>query len=272
MSSSKSISSSRRRSTRRDLQSCLSRFEPNVNATSTETRLALEVEGVGKHFDGVKALDGISMRLDRGEILGVIGPNGSGKTTLLNVITGVIKADAGTIRCGEVSWRWLPPPRISRLGIARTFQNIRLFEGMTVAEHLEVAAGNSDKQASQGGGIESIMAELELESVSASVAETLSYGMQRRVELARALASDPHFLLLDEPAAGLNPAETENLHHDLIRLRDERGCGLVLIDHDVRLIMRTCQRVMVLSEGRVISEGPPEEVRRDRAVIEAYLG
>jgi ABC-type branched-subunit amino acid transport system ATPase component len=234
---------------------------------------AIEIHEIEKRFDGVRALDGVSLQINRQEILGVIGPNGSGKTTLLNTITGVVRADRGELRCGHVRWRWMPPYKVLRLGIARTFQNIRLFEGMTVREHVEVAAANTASGAGRRReAAQRVLGELQLEGYAEQVAQTLSYGLQRRVELARALASEPAFLLLDEPAAGLNSGETDALRSDLLAVRDRVGCGIVLIDHDVRLIMRACERVVVLNEGQTISQGAPDAVRRDPAVIAAYLG
>jgi ABC-type branched-subunit amino acid transport system ATPase component len=234
---------------------------------------AIEVRKIEKRFDGVRALDGVSVDINRREILGVIGPNGSGKTTLLNAITGVVRADSGEMRCGNARWRWLPPYKVLRLGIARTFQNIRLFEGMTVREHVEVAAANAgDDAARPRESADEVLEQLGLQDHADLVAQTLAYGIQRRVELARALASRPAFLLLDEPAAGLNSGETDALRRDLLEIRERAGCGIVLIDHDVRLIMRTCERVVVLNDGRTISEGTPDVVRRDPAVVAAYLG
>lgn len=228
---------------------------------------ALCAKGLRKHFDGVKALDGVDFELEPGQVLGIIGPNGSGKTTLLNVITGVVRADAGELTLGDRSWLFLPPFKVMRMGVARTFQNIKLFEGMTVSDHLEIAAINAGREA-----VDDIVEALGLDAYRDRVAATLSYGLQRRVELARALAGRPRFLLLDEPAAGLNQSETEMLRRDLLRIRDRVGCGIALIDHDVKLIMQSSDRVLVLSEGRVISRGDPSTVRSDPAVIEAYLG
>lgn len=227
----------------------------------------LRARGLRKHFDGVKALDGVDFEIESGQVLGIIGPNGSGKTTLLNVITGVVRPDEGELTLGDRSWTFLPPFKVMRMGVARTFQNIRLFEGMTVADHLEIAAINAGH-----GSVDDVVEALGLDQYMDRAAETLSYGLQRRVELARALAGRPAFLLLDEPAAGLNQSETELLRRDLLAIREQAGCGIALIDHDVKLIMQSSDRVLVLNEGQVISRGDPSTVRSDPAVIEAYLG
>ena len=239
-------------------------------ATENTEREVLRVSSLWKHFAGVKALDGVDLEVARGSIVGVIGPNGSGKTTLLNAITGVVRADGGVVQVGDRSWTTLPPAQVMRYGIARTFQNIRLFDGMTVAQHLEVPYISRGKK--QGVSVEAVLAATGLESHADKLATTLSYGGQRRVELARALAGAPTFLLLDEPAAGLNNKETDSLREDLLKLSVDYDCGIVLIDHDVNLIMRTCSRVVVLNEGKVISQGEPSAVRSDPLVVEAYLG
>jgi ABC-type branched-subunit amino acid transport system ATPase component len=232
----------------------------------------LVATGIGKEFGHVRALAGVNLSVGQREILGLIGPNGSGKTTLLNSITGVVKPDEGTFELGASSWRWLPPHRISRLGIARTFQSVRLFVGMTVFENVRVAATASLSARAAGERAREVMAELGIEHLADHLVENLPYGARRTTELARALAERPSFVLLDEPAAGLDAREAQELGDMLRRIRDEYGCGVVVVEHDVGLIMRNCDAVLVLHEGSVIAHGPPSEVRRDPAVISAYLG
>jgi ABC-type branched-subunit amino acid transport system ATPase component len=237
--------------------------------------MRLATDNITKTFAGVHALSDVSVGVDKGEIVGIIGPNGSGKTTLVNVISGVIAPTSGSVTLGGDSWERRPSHRVARSGIARTFQTIRLFSEMTVLENVEVAASCSP----QTRGVRrarmatrEALGMLDLVGESDAVVSTLSYGRQRRVELARAVVGRPHFLLLDEPAAGLNNAESDDLLETLLRLRDAVGCGVLLIDHDLRLIMRGTDRIHVLNEGRTLTEGTPEAVRRDPKVIAAYLG
>jgi ABC-type branched-subunit amino acid transport system ATPase component len=235
----------------------------------------LEVEAISKDFAGVQALAGVSLRLEKGEILGVIGPNGSGKTTLINVVSGVIPPTAGSARMDGTALTELPSHRVARCGIGRTFQNIRLFRDMTAIENVETAASRSPRTK---GIVRPRKASREaltmvgLGSRADTVVSTLPYGLQRRVEIARAIASRPHFLLLDEPAAGLNEAESDDLLNVIRLVRERLGAGILVVDHDLRLIMRVAERIHVLNEGRTLAEGAPQEVRHDRAVIEAYLG
>jgi ABC-type branched-subunit amino acid transport system ATPase component len=235
----------------------------------------LEVESLSKDFAGVHALVEVSLHVDQAEILGVIGPNGSGKTTLINVISGVIRPSGGQVRMdGKVLTR-LPPYRVARSGIGRTFQNIRLFRDMTVMENVETAASRSPRAKGflrpRRVSREALQV-LELERLADTIVGSLPYGLQRRVEIARAIATQPRFLLLDEPAAGLNEAESDQLLEQIRALRTELGAGILLVDHDLRLVMRVSQRIHVLNEGRTLAEGAPEQIRRSPAVIEAYLG
>lgn len=229
----------------------------------------LALTGVVKQFRGLRALDGVSMRVAEGEIVGLIGPNGSGKTTLLNVASGVLKPTSGRVSIADVEAAGRSPHQISQLGVGRTFQQIRLFAEMTVRENVEVGAVARRQDT---GRVNELLARLDLGADADRLAITLAYGRQRRAEIARALAGRPRFLLLDEPAAGMNEAESDALLETIRSVRDDEGCAVLIVDHDLRLIMRLCERIHVLAEGKTISEGTPEEVRRDPAVIQAYLG
>jgi ABC-type branched-subunit amino acid transport system ATPase component len=237
--------------------------------------MVLATDSITKTFAGVKALSDVSLSANKGEIVGIIGPNGSGKTTLVNVISGVIPPTSGSVRLGDERWSRRPSHRVARAGIARTFQTIRLFEEMTVLENVEVAATCSPH--SRGvrrarHATRDTIAMLGLDGHAHTVASTLPYGLQRRVEMARAAVGQPHFLLLDEPAAGLNETESDELLETLLRLREALECGVLLIDHDLRLIMRGTDRIHVLNEGRTLAEGTPDEIRHNPRVIAAYLG
>lgn len=233
----------------------------------------LVVEGVSKYFSGLHALENVSFNLQQGEILGLIGPNGSGKTTLINVITGLLPLSAGKVFVDGVDISNKPPYEVARAGLARTFQTIRLFRELTVMENVEVAAvsmGLSRAQAKRKA-LEAIE-ELGLLNWLNRLAGELPYGHERRLEVARALALGPKFLLLDEPAAGLNEEESDELLNILAPIPKQRRLGLLIVDHDMRLIMRLCHRLHVLNYGKTIGEGTPDEVRKIPAVIEAYLG
>jgi branched-chain amino acid transport system ATP-binding protein len=203
----------------------------------------------------------------------LIGPNGSGKTTLINVVTGLLKPTGGRVAIGNMEITGWPPHKIARLGVARTFQTIKLFAGLTVMENVEVAAvsaGLSRRQAKQQAA--ATLGELGIERLAGLPAGALPYGEERRVEIARALARQPGFLLLDEPAAGLNEQESDTLLQTLATIPARYGCGILIVDHDMRLIMRLCNQLHVLNYGLTIGEGTPEQIRQNPAVIEAYLG
>lgn len=234
---------------------------------------ALEVTGVTVEFSGLKALNSVSLTLHRGEILGLIGPNGSGKTTLINAITGQVPLATGHVQLGQIRLSNLDPRRIALAGVSRSFQVVRLFSNMTVLENVETAAlakGFPRRVAREKA--RAMLSEFSLSARADDLAAELNYGDKRRVEIARALTADPAFLLLDEPAAGMNEAESDALMQILSRLPEEKGVGLLIIDHDMGLILRLCGRLHVIAMGSTIAEGAPNVVRRNPAVIEAYLG
>ena len=235
----------------------------------------LSAQGVTKHFAGLVAVNDVSLELKSGEILGLIGPNGSGKTTLLNMLSGVLPITAGSLKLGNRDIGRLPAHRVADLGIARTFQNIRLFRGLTVRQNVLCAALNGWPRTSIGRASVEADAAMQWMGVADKAhlkAHTLSYGDQRRVEIARALALQPDYLFLDEPAAGMNREETDALMQTLRDLRDTLGIGILIVDHDLPLIVQLCDRVIVLNEGHLIAQGGPREVQSDPAVIIAYLG
>jgi branched-chain amino acid transport system ATP-binding protein len=248
----------------------------------------LEIEDVTVRFGGVRALTGVSLRLNRGEILGLIGPNGAGKTTLFNCVTGVVRPDRGRIRYEDRDITGLKPHRRARLGIARTFQNLQLFSRMTVLENLMVPVDASSQRGMLADALRLPVARFEerraVERARAllhflgildraeDLAGDLPVGLQRRLELGRALALRPSLLLLDEPAAGLDAKETAELAVLLARLRQRFALSMLLVDHDMALVMQVCDYLYVLDFGELIASGPPDEIREDPDVIRAYLG
>jgi len=237
----------------------------------TDSRGTLKVTGLSKSFAGVTAVEDVDLEVEAGAILGLIGPNGSGKTTLVNLITGVVRPDSGRVACDGREWKWLAPHRVAKRGIGRTYQNIRLFGSMTVFENVAVAAAAEGRSRWENRAGE-VLAELGLAPDSDRPVSELPYGLQRRVEMARALAGKPRFLFLDEPAAGLNEDETAELGETLAAVRERHGCGIVLIEHDVPLVMEVSDSVVALNDGAVIARGEPEAVRADAGVRKAYLG
>jgi len=234
---------------------------------------SLDVVEISVEFAGLRALDRVSLSLAPRRILGLIGPNGSGKTTLINAITGHVRLAGGRIALGADELSGLPPRSVSLRGIARTFQIVRLFNNLTVRENIETAAlAHGKNRRAAGEKTEALLSEFGLAGRADDMGSGLNFGDKRRVEIARALAADPAFLLLDEPAAGMNEAETDVLLHHLAELPRSRGLGLLIIDHDMGLIMRLCDRLHVLASGRTIAEGDAATVRVNPAVIEAYLG
>jgi branched-chain amino acid transport system ATP-binding protein len=229
--------------------------------------------GIEVRYDGVSALQGVDVHVEPGEIVGLIGPNGAGKTTLVNVLTGFERPTTGLISIGGRDATGLSPARIARRGVARTFQGGRSFAELTVAENVEVGAiglGVARREARRR--VAEVVRQVGLAGSERVLARALPAGDERRLQIARALAARPSYLLLDEPAAGLNEQEGDELAELIAGLPRELGCGVLVIDHDMRLIMGLCDRLQVLDHGVTISEGTPAEVRADPAVIAAYLG
>jgi branched-chain amino acid transport system ATP-binding protein len=249
--------------------------------------MLLRLEDVRRTFGGVRAVDGIRFGVGAGEVHGLIGPNGAGKTTLLNLVSGLIRADGGAISLDGRRIDGLAPHRIAALGITRTYQNIRLFPALTAAdnvivgEHLRrrdplwkrmlfLPSVRSEERAAREKALH-LLARVGLPERAGERAANLSYGEQRRVEIARALASEPRVLLLDEPTAGMNPAEVASIAA-LIRDLALRGHSVLLVEHNVKLVMDVCERITVLDFGKVIADGVPSAVAKDPAVVAAYLG
>ena len=248
----------------------------------------LRTENVSEVFGGLKAVTDFNIHLDRGELVGLIGPNGAGKTTAFNMLTGVYQPTTGTITFEGKSIVGLKPYQVTQRGIARTFQNIRLFSELTVLENVKIAfhyhvkysvleavfrvgryfkeEEEIDKEAHQ------LLTIFHLDDKANEVAKNLPYGAQRRLEIARALAAKPKLLLLDEPAAGMNPQETKELMEMIRWIRQEFGLTILLIEHDMSLVMGICERIYVLEYGEIIAEGTPAEIKENPEVIRAYLG
>ncbi len=255
--------------------------------TDSQTPL-LRTQGLAKAFVGLQALQGFSISVYPHEILGLIGPNGAGKTTCFNLLTGFLVPTAGRIEFRGDDITGLGPARIARRGLARTFQNIRLFGSLSVLDNLVTAAqlrvktslaatllstaAFREKEARVRARALELLELLGLSALAERTAGSLPYGFQRRLEIARALATEPQMLLLDEPAAGMNPAESDALHRLILDLRDRFTLTILLVEHDMRLVMNLCERLVVLNYGQVIAAGTPEQVRSQPQVIEAYLG
>jgi branched-chain amino acid transport system ATP-binding protein len=248
----------------------------------------LQAENLGIQFGGLRAVDQFNIQINQNELVGLIGPNGAGKTTIFNLLTGVYRPSEGSILLNNQNTIGKKPSDIVMLGSSRTFQNIRLFKNMTVLENIKVAYHNQmsynllgsifktkkykleEKQATQVA-LE-LLEVFELQGFKDNLAKNLPYGKQRKLEIARALATNPKLLLLDEPAAGINPNETEELMETIKLIKDKFKISILLIEHDMRLVMGICERIVVIDYGKIIAKGKPREIRTNKEVIKAYLG
>ncbi|VQV99482.1 putative branched-chain amino acid transport protein [Streptococcus pneumoniae] len=248
----------------------------------------LEVKQLTKHFGGLTAVGDVTLELNEGELVGLIGPNGAGKTTLFNLLTGVYEPSEGTVTLDSHLLNGKSPYKIASLGLGRTFQNIRLFKDLTVLDNVLIAFGNHHKQhvftsflrlpvfyksekELKAKALE-LLKIFDLDGDAETLAKNLSYGQQRRLEIVRALATEPKILFLDEPAAGMNPQETAELTELIRRIKDEFKITIMLIEHDMNLVMEVTERIYVLEYGRLIAQGTPDEIKTNKRVIEAYLG
>ena len=277
----------------------LKRFKPNTKMVPVPSRSiiperdvnhspVLEASHLGIEFGGLKAVDDVNLAIGRTEICGLIGPNGAGKTTVFNLLTKVYQPTTGTVLINGKDTAGMNTVQASKLGIARTFQNIRLFDNMTVEENVRIGLHNQIKygmfpgifrlpQYRQGEKKQhekalDLLSIFGMENMGDVKAGSLPYGAQRRLEIVRALATNPSLLLLDEPAAGMNPHETAELMENIIKIRDQFQIAILLIEHDMNLVMGICEGICVLNYGRIIAKGTAEEIQNNPVVIEAYLG
>ena len=248
----------------------------------------LDVRNLGIDFGGLTAVDCFNITIGPTEIAGLIGPNGAGKTTIFNLLTGVYQPTRGSVLVNGIDIKGMPVHKVNKLGIARTFQNIRLFSEMTALDNVKVGMHNEIKcsflasllrlpsyyraEAAANMKAMELLEFMGLGDVADQKAGSLPYGVQRRLEIVRALATNPSIILLDEPAAGMNPSETTELMHQIRRIRDTFHIAIFLIEHDMNLVMNVCETIAVVNYGKIICKGTPEQVRQNPAVIEAYLG
>ena len=248
----------------------------------------LECSHLGIDFGGLKAVNDFNLTIGRTEIAGLIGPNGAGKTTIFNLLTKVYHPTRGTILLDGLDTAGKTTAQINRMGIARTFQNIRLFNNLSVEDNVKIGLHNQTRYSALAGVLRlpsywkqeraahdramELLSIFDMEQMASFKAGSLPYGAQRRLEIVRALATNPSLLLLDEPAAGMNPSETAELMENIVKIRDTFGIAILLIEHDMNLVMGICEGIAVLNFGQIIAKGTPDEIKNDPVVIEAYLG
>ena len=248
----------------------------------------LDVTKLSISFGGLRAVDELTMQIEEGGLVGLIGPNGAGKTTVFNMLTGVYQPTEGGIRLDGKNLIGKKPADICKMGVARTFQNIRLFDTMTVEENVKVGLHNTEAYSTLSGILRApaywrrereaheraleLLSIFDMQDLADHQAGSLPYGAQRRLEIVRALATNPSLLLLDEPAAGMNPSETVELMENIVKIRDTFNIAIMLIEHDMNLVMNICEGICVLNFGKVIAKGTAEEIQNNETVIEAYLG
>ena len=233
----------------------------------------LKLDCISKNFGGVKAVSQVSLEIGEGDVLGLIGPNGAGKSTLINLITGLLTPDVGKIFLSNLDITSQKPYQRARLGLARTFQNLRIYPNLSVGQNIEVASISSNYSSrTMNFDLDKIINIFDLEDKIDLVSEELSYGHLRRLEIVRALALNPLVLLLDEPAAGMNENETKELSNSLKWVQNNIACAIIVIDHDLKFIMGVCDKITVMNMGEVIASGRPNEISNNKRVKEAYIG
>ena len=233
----------------------------------------LSLQNISKSFGGVKAVSDVSLEIERGDVLGLIGPNGAGKSTLINLISGLLAPDNGAIYLSGKNITSRKSYERARLGLARTFQNLRIYPNLTVGQNIEVAEISSQySERKETKNLDEIIHVFDLSDKADLASDELSYGHLRRLEIVRALALNPLVLLLDEPAAGMNENETQELSNSLRWVQENNSCAIIVIDHDLKFIMGVCDKITVMNMGEVIASGKPNEISNDARVKEAYIG
>jgi branched-chain amino acid transport system ATP-binding protein len=235
--------------------------------------MTLIAQEIRVHFEGVRAVDGVDLTLEQGQIMGLIGPNGAGKTTFMNAVSSFVTLAGGTVRLDGRDVTGWTPQRLAKHGLVRTFQDVATFPQLTVFENVELGGlGTGLTRRAARARARDLLTRLGLAHVADLPASALPHGEERRVGIARAVAASPTYLLLDEPGAGLDDAESIELAETIARLRGELGCGVLLVEHDMRIIFKVCEQIQVLDYGKTIAVGKPQEIRSNRAVVAAYLG